>query len=544
MLSSNKVGALSFGIYIFLLLEFTSAKENPSSFPASSVAQNLRNHLVSLYIKPSGQLNYISLVVTVLALVLVLKKIFQPHVKGKRPPIYPYRIPWFGNALEFATNPGRLMQDGYKRFGEIFRILIFGQDIYLMVGPEAHKAFYEAPEDILCARKAYEFTVPVFGRKIVYDADHETFQQQRRFISGGLTTKRFRMYVDMIVQELEQYTAEHWGQQGTCCMMEFFSVLLVATAARCLQGPEIRSHLNAGPFSKLMADLDRALAAFSYFFPYLPTPVNRRRDRARQEIVKIFSNIMHHRLETGARGEDLLQVFMESKYTNGQGLTEDEIAGLCIAVMLAGQHTSNVTSAWFGCHILTRPHIKQKLLEEQRLVLRPGVPFDFEALKQMTYLANCLKETLRLNPPIIIVERKAEVDWSYKGFVIPKGSLVAVSPLLANRLPEIYSNPDEFDPDRYERREDKSKPYSYLSFSAGRHACIGEQFAHLQIKTVWSHLLRHWDLSLVDGKMPQPDYTSLIVAPVTPVTIRYKRILPESPSQVVQTPQTIPTEAN
>jgi sterol 14-demethylase len=100
--------------------------------------------------------------------------------------------------------------------------------------------------------------------------------------------------------------------------------------------------------------------------------------------------------------------------------------------------------------------------------------------------------------------------------------------LLANRLPEIYTNPEEFDPDRFERKEDKSKPYSYLSFSAGRHACIGEQFAHVQIKTVWSHLLRHWDMSLVDGKMPKPDYTSLIVAPTTPVTVRYKRIQTQS----------------
>lgn len=286
-----------------------------------------------------------------------------------------------------------------------------------MVGPDAHKAFYEEREEVLCARKAYEFTIPVFGRKIVYDADHETFQQQRRFISGGLTAKRFKMYIDMIVQEVEKYTSEHWKEEGTCCLMEFFNVLLVATAARCLQGPEIRKHLDAGPFAKLMGDLDRALAAFSYFFPYLPTPVNRRRDRARKEIVKIFSNIMHQRLEKGESGEDLLQVFMESKYSDGRHLTEDEIAGLCIAVMLAGQHTSNVTSAWFGCHVLTRPHIKERLLEEQRQVLRPGVPFDFEALKQMTFLANCLKETLRLNPPIIIVERRVEVDWNYKGCV-------------------------------------------------------------------------------------------------------------------------------
>lgn len=493
---------------------------------ATSIVEQVTQQLKAVYLKSAEPLefNLVAVGVTALVTIFVLYQILKPRTKGKLPPMYPYKIPYLGSAIEYGVNPAKLFLNGYKRFGEIFQLRVAGQTMTMMVGPDAQKKFFETPEEELCARKAYTFTIPVFGKNIVYDSDHDSFQQQRRFISGGLTKKRFEKYVSLILEESEMYVKEAWKSgSGQTDMMDFFNELLVNTAARCLQGDEIRSALEAGPFSRLMGDLDRALSAVSYFFPYWPLPVNLRRDKARKEIVKIFQNIIKQRESTGTRGEDMLQVFMDSSYTDGRKLTHDEIAGLCVALMLAGQHTSNVTSAWLGSYIMTQPGVKERVLAEMNSVVPQGAELDFNALKNMTYLNNCLKETLRLNPPIVIVQRYAEVDFHYKDYTVPKGTLIAVSPTVAHRLDDIWANPESFDPERFERKEDKAKQYSYLAFSAGRHACIGEQFANVQIKTVWFYLLRHYDINLVSGKMPEPDYTTMIVSPVKPL-ISYKKL--------------------
>lgn len=394
-----------------------------------------------------------------------------------------------------------------------------------MAGPEAQKAFYEAPEEVLCARKAYNFTTPVFGPGVVYDTDHTTFGHQRKFVSAGLTMKRFALYVEQIKNEVEEYCNEHWKESGEHDLLDELNTLTVLTSTRTLQGEEVRSRFTR-EFAQLYNDLDRALGAISFYYPNLPIPLHSRRDKARILIGNLYQDIINKRRQTGEITEDMIHTLMNSEYPDTGIVPDDHIAGMCIALLLAGQHTSNVTSTWTGCHMFMYENVLKKVLEEQERLLPFDKPFDldYDKFKQMTYLNNVIKETLRVRPPIIMVVRKTEVEMPYKNYVIPKGALVGVSPALSMRLDEFYTNPDEFDPDRFsaERAEDKKKPYSYIAFSAGRHACIGEKFAYLQIAVIWSVLLRKYKMDL-KNKDVKPDYTTLIVAPIGPITVKYSK---------------------
>lgn len=70
------------------------------------------------------------------------------------------------------------------------------------------------------------------------------------------------------------------------------------------------------------------------------------------------------------------------------------------------------------------------------------------------------------------------------GACVWQGTIVATSPAFAHRLPNVYSDPTAYQPDRYlpPRAEDKVAPFSYIGFGGGRHACLGQNFAYLQIK--------------------------------------------------------------
>lgn len=130
-------------------------------------------------------------------------------------------------------------------------------------------------------------------------------------------------------------------------------------------------------------------------------------------------------------------------------MTDDEIVGNLIALMMAGQHTSNITSSWLMLNLLSRPDVLNRVMAEQEAVVGEQEHLNFKMVKDMQLLEQCVKgacfplvfisftavETLRLRPPIIVIFRTADVDFMYKDYLIPKGTLVTVSPAAYPRSP-------------------------------------------------------------------------------------------------------------
>jgi len=195
--------------------------------------------------------------------------------------------------------------------------------------------------------------------------------------------------------------------------------------------------------------------------------------------------------------------------------------------MLAGQHTSNVTLSWLVINALSNPQVKKQVVEEVEAKFSSAKEVDFDVIKDMEYMDNCIKESLRIRAPIILVFRKALKNFTYENYEIPKGTLVAASPLVfSNSEKSPFTDPHVYNPDRFSREvaEDKKERYSYFPFSLGRHACIGEKFAFLQIKTVLATLLKYYDLEVVGTRADyQADYTSLMAGPKGQVKVNYRR---------------------
>jgi len=139
----------------------------------------------------------------------------------------------------------------------------------------------------------------------------------------------------------------------------------------------------------------------------------------------------------------------------------------------------------------------------------------------MELLTKCMKESLRLYPPIILLFRYIKKDRKLEnGKIIPKGNIIVVSPAHTGSLEEVYPNPKEFDPHRWDenRSEHEKFPYSNLSFGAGRHKCIGENFAMYQVTSILSIILRKLNLEF-DNPLPKVNYESLVVGPKMEETI-------------------------
>ncbi len=117
--------------------------------------------------------------------------------------------------------------------------------------------------------------------------------------------------------------------------------------------------------------------------------------------------------------------------------------------------------------------------------------------------------------------RKIMKPMKYKNYDLPVGDLLCVSPGVAMRNPEMFEDPDAWNPQRWENAKDWKK-FSFIAFGGGRHGCPGEKFGVLQVKTVLSVFFRNFDFELV-GDFPVPDYTSLVVGPRQPCMVKYTR---------------------
>jgi retinoid hydroxylase len=122
-------------------------------------------------------------------------------------------------------------------------------------------------------------------------------------------------------------------------------------------------------------------------------------------------------------------------------------------------------------------------------------PISISHLRQLPNLTNTIKEGERMYPPAFIISRMATADIEYGDYLIPAGWYVCIFPSMTHRLPEIYQNPDTFDPDRFAspREEDKKQPYSLIGFGGGVHSCIGVELAQMEMKIILSTLLQKYD---------------------------------------------------
>ena len=472
--------------------------------------------------------SYLLLVLLLISLPTLYFLFFVPS-HPDAPPTFHFLTPALAGRFNLKRRgPLDLVRAGYDLHGDCFRLHLLHKHMTIMVGPEANQLVFEAKDSVLSQQEVYSFTVPVFGKNIVYDAPRPVMQQQLKFTAKGLRLEHMREHATKIVEEAEKHFAR-WGDEGEVDLLEEFSRLIIFTASRCLLGEEIYGSVRV-EFAELYQTLSDGMSHISFFWPYAPTKAHAKRDAARAQIRAIFAPVIAKRraeAEAGAPVEhvDFLQVLVDSKYTDGSSATDEEIGGMLLAALFGGQHTSNITSTWLGFQVIAKKAtLMRRLLDEQAAVLGTDAHPSFDQLADMELLAATMKETLRMYPPLIALMRTALEPIQYKGYVIPKGDIVTVVPPVSHSLEHIFSNPQDFDPDRFFLRKEDNQKYAFISFGGGRHGCLGQQFAFLQVKSIWSTLLRRFDFEMVPGgSIPPVDYSNIVAGPTPPCRVRFRR---------------------
>ena len=442
---------------------------------------------------------------------------------GAEPPRASGGLPWIGHMVQFSMNPYNFCKKVADENGEIASFTLLGQKIILLTGDEASELFYRASDEQLDQSAAYKLMTPIFGEGLIFDAPIDRKTEQLKMLMPALRMEAMREHSFKIVQEVEDIVAD-WGEEGEIELVAFTKQLTINTASHCLLGKEFRYELS-DEFSAIYHDLEQGVSPIAFHFPYLPIPKFRRRDRARKRLQALVGEIVEKRKSQLEKPSDMFQSLIDMKYGDGTKLDANEITGLLAGAIFAGHHTSSGTSAWVLIELLKTPSLMSAVKNELDDLLGSDGEVTFQSLREMPILESVLKEVLRLHPPLIILMRQVSQEMHFKEYTLNEGDMVWASPPVTHRMPSLFKNPEVFDPDRFsdERKEDKNL-MAYQPFGGGKHKCSGNAFALYQIKAIFAILLRRYDFELVDSPDSYRDnYAEMIVQPMAPCRIRYKR---------------------
>lgn len=435
------------------------------------------------------------------------------------PPTIP-GLPVFGNLLEFNRDRYGLLQRAYDTLGPIFSLRLGPKRAAVLIGPEYHQVFFEETDHTLSMGQAYKFLVPMFGEPVGVTAAPEDYPEQRAIFLELFKSAKMESYVQVMAQEVHAWL-ETLGASGTFEVVESCQRLAQNIAAHAFLGSEFRQRLDE-PFWRLFHDLVAGVDAV--LPPYLPLPRFIRRDRARRQMHAILRPVIAERRGQAGQQQDFLQTLVEARYADGRSLTDAFIVSFIISLIFAGHETTSGQASWGLIQLLQHPDYLRLVLEEQARALPPGQPITLETLRHVPHLLWALRETERTRPAAGLLMRYTVKPYEVGGYHVPAGWLTLISPHLAHRLPEVFSEPERYDPWRFapERGEDRRHRFALVGFGGGVHKCMGMNFATNEMAVIISLLLRHYHLELLTPD-PQPRLETMRAARPAACWIRYEQ---------------------
>jgi len=223
---------------------------------------------------------------------------------------------------------------------------------------------------------------------------------------------------------------------------------------------------------------------------------------------------------------DIMSMVVERAVVDGK-VSDEELVDECVTFSIAGQETTANTLSFLILAILSHPDIKARVVAEVEEVLGDKDEIEFDDLARLKYMGQCIKETLRMYPPVEDVDRETPEVMEYHGYKIPKGATIGISIYAVHHLPEYWPSPFLFNPDRWESEADQNPgiTQAYMPFSSGSRNCIGRFFAEFEAKVVFAKLIQTFEMKLVPNtKIEIAETGTLRPKGGVPVTLTSKRV--------------------
>uniref|UniRef100_A0A8C5U0J6 Cytochrome P450 family 4 subfamily F member 8 n=1 Tax=Malurus cyaneus samueli TaxID=2593467 RepID=A0A8C5U0J6_9PASS len=317
-------------------------------------------------------------------------------------------------------------------------------------------------------------------------------------------------------------------------MLQPLSLLTLDTLQKCIFSHE--SHCQEQPSEYIQAILElsslvvrRQLRPLLHpWWLYRLSPDGRRFARACATVHAFTADVVHRRRHAlarlghqawldGHRGRsmDFIDLLLLAKDEDGHTLSDEDIAAEADTFMFEGHDTTASGLAWLFYNLASHPKHQERCRQEVQELLagRDTADIEWEDLSQLPFTTMCIKESLRLHPPVTAVSRRCTKDIPlHDGRIIPKGVICLMSIYGTHHNPDLWPEPEVFNPLRFSPENSKGQsPSSFIPFSAGPRNCIGQSFAMTEMKVVVALTLSRFVLRRDTARPPPRRKPELIL---------------------------------
>ena len=415
-------------------------------------------------------------------------------------------------AFNFVRSPFQFLDDCARRYGEWFTLRVPGVAPFVFISdPKVIREIFQGDPARLHAGKANLPLGAFMGEKSILFVDGEAHLHDRRLILpafGGERMKSYGAAMRSIAREsiarfpigtpfeihprLRTITFE-------VIMRTVFGLDTRPEAARLKQTLRRFFAVSTGRLGPLLA-----IPAFRLDLgPWSPWGKQVRINRELEPL--LFSEFSRRRDDPGTGGDDILSMLLAARDENGAPLSDSVLRDEMMTLILAGHETTAASLAWTINRMLTNPEVMRQARSEAL-----AAPLDADP-GQLKYLDAVINETMRLDTVVPNVGRELQTPMTIAGRELPSGVVLAPCIYLAHRRPDLWPEPEKFNPSRF--IESRPAPYAFFPFGGGTRRCIGATFATYQMKIVLTELLRRVELAPSPGYVAKPIRAGIALAP-------------------------------
>ena len=411
------------------------------------------------------------------------------QMRGKR------SWPVIGSTLAYVRDPQGLFVRQWDQFGPVSQISFLGKPWALLLGPDACEAVLTNRDKAFASGDGWiEAAGPFFGRGLMF-LDFAEHHLHRRIMQQAFTRDRLEGYTTGM-QSTIAAGIDGWEESADFRAYPALKQLTLDVAAEIFMGgaehtsPEDMDRINR-------AFIDCLQAATGIVRGDVPFTRWRRGARGRRVLDDFLRGYLPSR--RARESDDLFSILCHIETDEGERFSDDDVINHMVFLMMAAHDTSTITLSTMMQYLGQHPEWQQRLRDEAAHL---GDNPTLAELNALTSFDLVMKECLRLVAPVPVLARKTVKDTSVLGVHVPADHFALVAPHFSHHMPELWTDPARFDPERFAepRLEHKSHRHAWDPFGGGVHKCLGMFFAGGEVASVMHHLLRRFEWTV------DPDY--------------------------------------
>jgi cytochrome P450 len=431
------------------------------------------------------------------------------------PPPGPRGYPLVGVLPQVLMNPLETLANAAREYGGVVYLGSYrpGRRVILISRPGPLKHMLLERSHIYERGLGTPRLVPFLGYGLV-TLEGESWLQRRRLLQPVF----HNTYVARFASAMANKTAamvEKWQATGargeTLDTMTEVSKLTRDILIKTIFGMDMEidnSEALALAQSLKIAMTYTSFLPFKNPFPlWAPTPRNRAFRQAIETLDRIVYRIIAERRQNLDGQSDLVALLLKARDADtGAGLDDRQLRDEVMTFFFAGSESTATTLAWTWYLLALHPEVERRVHAEVDEVLGGRLP-TVDDLPRLTYTRRALMESMRLFPAGWLFSRglrageKDEID----GHVITDKALLLYSPYVTHRLPELWENPEAFDPERFTPERVAKRPrFAYIPFGEGPRQCIGNNLSLMETHLILAIVAQRFSLRLAPGTRVEP----------------------------------------